>query len=134
MPSRRTGYAAAALAIFGLELVIALGVRDTIVRPYGGDSLAVLLVYLALRAAFRIRVLAATALALLIAILVEIAQWVDLLGALGLHGNTIARVVLGTGFDPIDFVAYGIGAVAILAGEGIRRTFRSEAPATSNQG
>ncbi|WP_165356317.1 DUF2809 domain-containing protein [Sphingosinicella sp. BN140058] len=122
------------MAILGLELVIALGVRDTIVRPHGGDSLAVLLVYLALRAAFRIRVRTATALALLIAIVVEIAQFLDLLGTLGLHGNAIARVVLGTGFDPIDFVAYGVGAVAILAGEGIRRIFRSEAPAMARHG
>ncbi|PSJ43592.1 DUF2809 domain-containing protein [Allosphingosinicella deserti] len=124
----RAGYAAAAVAVFGLELFIALTVEDRIIRPFGGDSLAVVLVYLVLRAASRIEVLAATALAFAIACAVEIAQWLDLLDTIGLRGNPIARVVLGASFDPMDLAAYALGAVLILVGESLRRAIRRRAP------
>ena len=44
------GYAAAAVAVLLVEIGIALFVRDRVVRPYGGDVLAVIGVYLAARA------------------------------------------------------------------------------------
>ena len=121
MCSLRAAYAAAAVAVFGLELFIALAVDDRIIRPFGGDSLAVMLVYLALRAASRLGVLAATALAFAIACAIEMSQWLDLLDTIGLRSNPVARVVLGAKFDPMDIVAYGVGGMVILAGESVRR-------------
>jgi hypothetical protein len=43
-------YAITALAIFAIEVLIALFVRDAFIRPYLGDVLAVALVHTALRA------------------------------------------------------------------------------------
>lgn len=129
MPSPRAGYAAAAVAVFGLELFIALTVEDRIIRPFGGDSLAVVLIYLALRAASRLKVIAATALACAIACAVEMAQWLDLLDTIGLRGNPIARVVLGAQFDPMDIAAYAIGALVILAGESAKEAIWCRASA-----
>ena len=51
----RSHYALAALAVFALEVVIALFVNDAFVRPFVGDALAVILVYLGLRAATPLR-------------------------------------------------------------------------------
>ena len=46
----RPAYAFATLIIFLIEVLIALYVRDAFVRPFGGDILAVILVYTGLRA------------------------------------------------------------------------------------
>jgi hypothetical protein len=126
----RRGYAAAAAGVLALELFIAIAVHDAFVRPFVGDSLAVVLVYLALRAVTRLHVAAAIGAALAIACAVELGQFAGLLDMLGLRGNPLARVVLGAGFDPKDFIAYAAGACAIAAIETFRhrRTARS-APA-----
>lgn len=113
----RLAYAFAALAIFGVEVLIALFVRDGFVRPYVGDMLAVALVYAGLRAATPLRLLPALRAALVIAFGIEFAQLFDLLGALGLGGNQVARIVLGGVYDPMDLAAYVVGSVLIVAVE-----------------
>jgi hypothetical protein len=116
---RRT-YALAAAAIFGVEVYIGLAVHDGFVRPFLGDTLAVILVYLLLRAATRRGVAAATAGAVAVAFLIELGQMVGLLHRLGLAGNPVARLVLGTGFDPKDFLAYLAGGIIVLGTESAR--------------
>ena len=111
------GYALLALGLFLIEVAIALFVRDRFVRPYAGDTLAVILVYAALRAAFRIDGIRAAAIAFLIAVAVEFAQLLRLLDLLGLHDNRIARTVLGYGFEWKDILAYAAGALIVLGVE-----------------
>ena len=113
----RPGYAVAALLVFLTEAAIAIWLRDSLIRPYFGDSLAVVLVYLALRAATRLSVPRATIVALTVAFAVELSQWFRLVDALGLRANPIASAMLGTGFDPRDFFAYGFGGAMVLAAE-----------------
>ena len=43
----RPRYAWATVVIFAVEVAIALWLHDWLIRPYGGDSLAVALVYAA---------------------------------------------------------------------------------------
>jgi hypothetical protein len=109
----RTPYAIAALAIFAIEVLIALFVRDAFVRPYLGDVLAVALVYCGLRAGLPLGVRGAILIALEIAVVVELMQLIGLLRLLGLEDNRIARILLGGSFDPLDLLAYGAGAAAI---------------------
>ena len=59
-------YALAALVVFVTEICIALYVHDAVIRPYIGDSLAVILVYLTLRAVTPMSVLQALAGALVL--------------------------------------------------------------------
>lgn len=114
------GYALLALGLFLIEVVIALFVRDPFIRPYLGDTLAVILVYAALRATLRIDVIPAAATAFLIAAAIEFGQYFHLLDLLGLAGNGIARTVLGYGFELKDFIAYAAGALIALAVERAR--------------
>lgn len=114
------GYALLALALFLIEVVIALFVRDRFVRPYLGDVLAVILVYAGLRAVFRIAVTPAAAIALLVAIAVELGQFFHLLDLLNLQHNRLARIVLGYGFELRDFAAYAAGALIVLIAERLR--------------
>jgi len=123
----RKTYAAAALLLFIVEVLIALFVRDQFVRPYLGDVLAVMLVYAALRAATPLGMASALWTALGIALVIEVAQALNLLGALGLADNQFARVVLGGAFDMLDMAAYLAGGAAILAIEsGFRRAGRGQ--------
>jgi len=116
----RTGYALATLVVLILEILIAAYVHDSFVRPHLGDSIAVVLVYLALRTTTRLPVRPAAIIALLIACLIEIGQWFDILGRTGLDRFPVARIVLGTGFDPTDFLAYAGGAAFVMLVEAAR--------------
>jgi len=113
----RLRYAAAATLLLAVELFIALLVDDAVVRPFVGDSLAVMLVYCGLRATFRMRACAAVLAALAIASAIEVGQLFGLLDLLGLRASPVARVVLGTGFDPLDFLAYAAGAICAVTVE-----------------
>ncbi len=115
------GYALAALALFAIEVVIALFVRDRFVRPYLGDTLAVLLVYCGLRAVTRLGVVQAAAIAFGIAVLVELGQLVGILDLLGWRDSRLARTVLGTGFEWREFLAYGAGALIAVGAEAIAK-------------
>lgn len=121
----RAAYAFAALAIFLIEVLIALFVRDSFIRPYVGDVLAVALVYAALRAATPLGLRPAIILALAIALAVELGQLFGVARALGLDSNPVARVALGGSFDPADLVAYLAGAALVLAAENLTASWRT---------
>ena len=123
----RKAYAVAAIFLFVVEVVIALFVRDWFVRPYLGDVLAVMLVYAVLRAATPLGVASALGFALGIALVIEVAQAFNLLGALGLADNQFPRFVLGGAFDMLDMAAYLAGGVVVVAVEsGLRRARRGQ--------
>jgi Protein of unknown function (DUF2809) len=111
----RASYAAIALALLAIEVIIALFVRDAFIRPYVGDVLAVMLVYAGLRAVAPLGMIPAVAVTLAIAFAIEAAQALNLLGALGLSDNALARTVLGGSFDWLDIAAYVAGVLIVLA-------------------
>jgi hypothetical protein len=121
----RSAYAAAAFGLLLVEVAIAAFVHDRFVRPHGGDVLAVMLAYAGFRAIFGLRTLPALAAALGLAVAIELGQLWGLLNALGLSGNRLARIVLGSGFDPFDFAAYAAGALCVALFE-MWRTRRSQ--------
>ncbi|MCF8508091.1 MAG: DUF2809 domain-containing protein [Hyphomonadaceae bacterium] len=122
---RRAAYGIAALILLVVEVLIALFVNDQFVRPYLGDVLAVVLVYASLRAVTPMGFTPALCIALGIALVIEVAQALNLLGALGLADNQFARIVLGGAFDMLDMAAYLAGGIAVLAVEsGSRRAGR----------
>ncbi len=90
-----------------------------------------ILVYCGLRAVTPLGVCAGALAALATAFAIEFGQLFGLLDLLGLRGYPVARVVLGTGFDPIDFVAGAAGALGVAAARAIsscRRQQRSPGP------
>jgi hypothetical protein len=80
-------------------------------------------------------VLAAAAAAFGVAAVVEFGQLVGILGMLGIERSAVARTLLGTGFDPHDFIAYAVGALAAVAVEFFRdRAVRSRAAPRRGEG
>ena len=120
----RSRYLLAMVTLLVVEIAIALFVHDRIVRPHVGDLLAVMLVYSGLRGVTPLRVCPAVAVALTIAAGIEIGQWYGLVDRLGVGGYPMARTILGTGFDPRDILAYGLGGAIILLIEAIRQRRR----------
>jgi hypothetical protein len=110
----RRGHALAAALLFVVEVMIALFVKDAFVRPYLGDVLAVVLVFMALRAIFAIGSWTAAGIALGIAFVIEFGQLIGILHILGVARHQWLGVVLGTGFDVKDLFAYAAGALIAI--------------------
>jgi hypothetical protein len=51
--------------------------------------------------------------ALGVAVLVELGQLAGVARLLGLGGNALAQVVLGSSFDPLDLLCYAAGAAGV---------------------
>lgn len=102
------------LVLFVIEVLIAVYVHDNFVRPYVGDFLVVMLLYCAVRTFINASPLKITVAVLLFAYLVELLQYFHLVDRLGLAGNTVARTVIGYGFEWLDLLAYTLGVITIL--------------------
>jgi len=124
-------YAGWFAVLLAVEFAIALYVRDRFVRPFIGDALVVVLIYCAVRAVVDLRPRVAVAGVFMFACSVEVAQWLRFAERLPLEHLPALRVALGTHFDPLDFVAYGTGAIAVLSAERLasRRLSRVKMPA-----
>ena len=108
------------LFLLMIEILIALFVRDRIIRPYFGDYLVVILVYCAFRTFIKLSTVKLAAGVLLLAYAIELLQHLRIVDKLGLSGNVVARTMIGYGFDWWDIVAYTLGIVTVLIVERLR--------------
>lgn len=113
-----------AFILFAVELLIALFVRDSFIRPYFGDFLVVMLIYCAIRAFIKVSPIKLAIGVLLFSFLIEMLQYFRIVDRLGLSGNTVAKTVIGYGFEWWDMLAYTLGVLTILALELSRNTNR----------
>lgn len=108
-----------ALVLFIVEVLIALFVRDSIIRPYGGDYLVVMLVYCAVKTFIKIAPLKLAIGVLLFSYCMEVLQYFHIVDRLGLANNQLARTVIGSGFAWLDLLAYTLGIITVLILEGL---------------
>ena len=106
---KRMAYGMATIAIFIIELLIALFVHDRLVRPYVGDVLVVVLLYTFVRIFLPEGVRLLPLYIFLFAAGVEVLQYFRIAEVLGLSDNRILSVVIGSVFDVKDIVCYGVG-------------------------
>ena len=99
------------LLLFLVEVLIALFVNDSFIRPYVGDVLVVILIYYFLKSFIQTHPVYLSVSVLLFAYAVEIAQYFNLVEILGVQDNILLRTVLGSTFSWGDMAAYTIGAV-----------------------
>lgn len=107
----RVWYAIAFIVIFIIEVLIALFVRDSFIRPYGGDILVTVLICCFIRIFFPQKIKALPILVFLFALTVEIGQYFDFVYLLGLGDIRFFRILLGTSFSVFDIICYGIGCL-----------------------
>src|SRR5437762_13147313 len=101
------------VALFVIEVLIALFAHDRFVRPYAGDYLVVILLYCAVRTFVKAAPLKIAVAVLIFAYTIEVLQYFDIVGKLGLSGNRLARTVIGYGFDWLDLLAYTLGIITV---------------------
>ena len=106
---KRMAYGMATIAIFIIELLIALFVHDRFVRPYVGDVLVVVLLYTFVRIFLPDGVRLLPLYIFLFAAGVEVLQYFRIAEVLGLSDNRILSVVIGSVFDVKDIICYGVG-------------------------
>ena len=104
------------LFLLVIEILIALFVHDSFIRPYIGDVLVVILIYCFIKSFFSTPVTKTAIATLLLACAIELLQYFNLVDTLGLQHSKAARIIIGSAFDWKDMLAYvaGIGLVLII--------------------
>lgn len=102
------------------EVLIALFIHDSFIRPYVGDVLVVAVVYFFLRIFIPEKYPWLPAAVFVFAAAVEFSQYLGLTDRLGIT-NPILRIALGSVYDTTDIVCYGIGCAFLAAYELARR-------------
>ena len=112
---KRLWYALAVLIILGIEILIALYVNDSFIRPFGGDILVVILI------ACLIRIFKPSGNPLLslwvflFSVAVEVAQHFDIVSLLGLNDIPFFVILIGNSFSFYDILCYAVGCVIFFA-------------------
>ncbi|MEL7648663.1 MAG: DUF2809 domain-containing protein [Sedimentibacter sp.] len=125
--SKRVQYGIAFLILLITEAAIAIYVHDDFIRPYIGDVLVVGVVYCFARIFFPDGVKLMPLYVFLFAALVETLQYFQFVKMLGLEGNTLAKIIIGSTFDVKDIMCYFAGMLIIAALETWRNSSRARA-------
>lgn len=96
-----------------IEILIAPFIKDSLIRPYGGDILVVILIYHFIDSFVAVKPFYNALLTLLFAYIVEIAQFFDINEYLNIN-NKIIRIIIGSSFSWADILCYTIGVFLCL--------------------
>ena len=107
-------YLIATITILVIEIFIAIFVSDRFIRPFIGDTLAVVFVYSFLKIWIRQKKITIVIISLIFAFCIEALQAINFIELIGLSDSTLAKVILGTSFSWKDILAYAAGCVLIL--------------------
>ncbi|MCG9964689.1 DUF2809 domain-containing protein [Shewanella cutis] len=115
-----------AVLLFVIEVLIARYAPSGFIRGFVGDVLVVLLLFCMARSVVPVmnskghlinRLCHTPWLALavlLFAFTIEFGQYWGLVDKLGLGGNRLARIVIGSHFDPLDLLAFFVGYLILI--------------------
>lgn len=104
-------------AVFVIEILIALFVRDRFIRPYGGDILVTVLICCFLRVLVLFRFKWLPLWVFLFAAAVEFGQYFHYVEYLGLGEIEFFRVLMGMSFSWLDVCCYAAGCGLFYIGE-----------------
>ena len=110
-------YFGLAILFFCIEVLIALFVNDSFIRPYLGDVLVVILIYCFLKSFLQLPILTVAIFVLIFSFTIEFLQFINIVEKLHLEKSKIARTVIGTSFSWIDLLTYIVGIAIVLVVE-----------------
>lgn len=110
----RLKYFISFLLLLLIELFIALYVKDSIIRPWFGDVLVVILIYTFLRSFLKITYLKTIIIVGIFSFTIEFSQLFKLIELLGLENYQLAHWILGSSFNWWDFLAYALGLLLVF--------------------
>ncbi len=97
------------ILIFVIEVLIALFVNDSFIRPYGGDILVVMLMYYFVKSFINTQAIYIVIGVVLFAYLIEMGQYLRLVDVLNMQDNKVMRVIIGSSFSWGDIICYTLG-------------------------
>jgi len=116
---KRISFAAAAVVLIAVEVLIALFVNDSFIRPYVGDMLVVVVIWALARVALPERVRLLPLFVFIFAAGVELLQYFDIVALLGLEDNRFMSILIGSTFDIKDIICYAAGCVLAAAADAV---------------
>ncbi|MBO5349147.1 MAG: DUF2809 domain-containing protein [Clostridia bacterium] len=122
LKNRRIKYFVGFVVSILIEMLIALYVHDKIIRPYIGDVLVIICIYLLLKTIFDTKIKHLALYIFIFAVSVELMQYFKIMQYLS-KGNDTLKIALGTTFDIKDIVCYFVGYVVIVLGESVRDSY-----------
>lgn len=117
LKNRRIKYAIAFLLLLAIEVIIAVYVHDKIIRPYLGDVLVVVVLYLGVRIFIPEGIKFLPLYIFLFATMVEVLQLFNLIQFFHIENNRFLQILIGSVFDVKDILCYGIGCLLLGAYE-----------------
>ncbi len=113
MANKRIAYGIAAAILLITEVLIALYVHDSFIRPYIGDVLVVIVIYTFIRIFIPERYRLLPLWVFLFAVGVEMLQFVHIVELLGLKDNRFFSLLVGSVFDIKDIICYAAGCLLL---------------------
>lgn len=113
MANKRIAYGVAAAILLITEVLIALYVHDSFIRPYIGDVLVVIVIYTFIRIFIPERYRLLPLWVFLFAVGVEVLQFMHIVELLGLKDNRFFSLLVGSVFDIKDIICYAAGCLLL---------------------
>lgn len=110
---KRIFYGIITLILLCIEVLIALYVHDSIIRPYIGDVLVVVLIYTFVRIFIPEKCKVLPLFIFLFAAGVEVLQLFHIVELLGLEKSGFFKVLIGSVFDFKDIICYAAGCLIL---------------------
>lgn len=107
-------YFLAAFALFITEFLIARFINGGFIRNVLGDYLVVFLIYYFLLSFYKWQKIKLAVFVLLVAYLIEILQYVQILKILGIPKSIFTDMILGSSFDWLDMLAYTLAFLSLV--------------------
>lgn len=109
----RIKFLTAFVVLLIIEIVIAIYIHDTFIRPYVGDVLVVIVLFCAIRVITPDKYKLLWLWIFIFAAFVECLQYFNLVQVLGVEENMFLRILIGSTFDIKDIGCYGFGCILI---------------------
>ena len=113
MKKQRIKYLIPFIILLCIEILIAICVHDTFIRPYVGDLLVVVVLYCIVRVIIPDKYRLIPFWIFVFAAFIECLQYLKWVERLGIENNAFLRILMGATFDWKDIVCYGIGCILL---------------------
>lgn len=107
-------YGTLALLLLTIEVMIAVFVHDSFIRPTVGDFLVDILIYCFVQTFCKLPVIKTAIGVLVFSYAVEVLQYFKIVKLLHLEHYTVARIIIGTSFEWTDLIAYTAGICLVV--------------------
>lgn len=113
MKKQRIKYLITFTILLCIEILIAICVHDTFIRPYVGDLLVVVALYCIVRVIIPDKYRLMPFWIFVFAAFIECLQYLKWVERFGIENNAFLRILMGATFDWKDIVCYGIGCILL---------------------